>query len=121
MICLYSRLIQISRRHERRARANDPYGANNIQDNKALKVFLLVTLTFAGCHTPFFVWKTVEGITGNAIPHWLEFAFAWLPVSNSAFNVFIYCLFHRVYRETAKKILAERFPCFKGSVAPVNI
>ena len=46
----------------------------------------------------------------------MVFAFRWLYITNSALNVVIYCLFNKAFRQRAKKILAERFPCFHISV-----
>ncbi|XP_022081688.1 5-hydroxytryptamine receptor 2-like [Acanthaster planci] len=120
MICIYYRIIRISRRHERRNNQNNE--GHNVRDNKALKAFLMVTLTFAACYTPFAVLRSVEGLAGWSSPHWLEFLTIWLIVANSACNVFIYCLYNHAYRQMAKKILQERLSCCKSSViGPVNI
>ena len=117
----YCRMIQISRRHERRDNRNDQNKVKHLQDNKALKSFLIVTFTFATCFTPFFVMRLIYSQTGTALPDWLQFIIIWLAASNSALNVFIYCLFNKMYRQTAKKILLGRFRCCNVAVEPVII
>ena len=119
MSLIYYRLIKISRQHEQRLNQNGNNEANN--DNKALKTFLVVTLTFAGCYTPFFTMRVVETTSGESAPDWVQFLTYWLLVSNSMFNVIIYCLFNKVFRQTAKKILSERFPCCYRSVATLEV
>ncbi len=119
MSCIYFHLIKISRQHEQRLNQNGNNEANNIHENKALKTFLVVTLTFAGCCTPFWVIRVVESLNGHSSPSWLEFSTTLLNGSNSLFNVWIYCLFNSSFRQTAKTILLERFPCCNRSVAPV--
>ena len=114
------RLIKISRQHEQRLNQNGNNEAINNHDNKALKTFLVVTLTFAGCYTPILVLK-VMGSLSVPPPHWLEFITFWLLISNSMFNVIIYCLFNTSFRQTAKKIISERFPFCNRSIAPINI
>ncbi|XP_071801347.1 histamine H2 receptor-like [Asterias amurensis] len=120
MSYIYYRLIKISRQHEQRLNQNGNNEANNNHDNKALKTFLVVTLTFAGCYTPHLTLKTLTSL-GVSTPRSLSFLFFWLVISNSMFNVIIYCLFNKVFRQTAKKILLERFPCCNRSVAPIEI
>ena len=93
---------------------------NKIQKNKALKMFLVVTLSFAICFTPLLLTITVESYTGAHVPDWINFIISWLAFSNSGLNVFIYFLFNHSYRQTAKKLISKRFSCCKGSVVPVN-
>ena len=120
MTYIYYHIIRISRQHELRDNPNNE--GNNIRDNKALKAFLMVTLTFAACYTPSTVLRAVEGWTDWTSPHWLQFLTVWLVFANSAFNVFIYCLCNQAYRQTAKKIFQEKIPCCKSSaVGPVDI
>ncbi|XP_038078515.1 beta-4C adrenergic receptor-like [Patiria miniata] len=122
MAGIYYRIIRISRRHELRENCNQNQGNNVAREHKALKTFLMVTLTFSMCYTPFSLVRMVEGFTGWITPDWLDILTACLLYSNSAFNVFIYCLFNQAYRQTAKKIITERLPCLKRStVGPVNI
>ncbi|XP_022081687.1 trace amine-associated receptor 13c-like [Acanthaster planci] len=122
MTCIYSRIIRISRQHELRNARNNQTEGNNVRDNKALKAFLMVTLTFAACYTPFNLMRTVEGLANWTSPHWLEFLTMWLTAANSGFNVFIYCLFNEAYRQTAKKIIHQRLQCcMKSPVEPLNI
>ncbi|XP_071798773.1 beta-2 adrenergic receptor-like [Asterias amurensis] len=118
MSCIYWHLIKISREHEQRLNRNGNNEANNNRDNKALKTFLVVTLTFAGCFFPFALVRVGRSLTGKLIPNWLQFLSSWLGTSNSMFNVWIYCLFNSSFREMAKKVISERFPCFNRSVAP---
>ena len=120
MSFIYYRLIKISRQHEQRLNRNGNNEANNNHDNKALKTFLVVTLTFAGCYTPFLTMQIVRSLPGKFIPDGLQFFTLWLVVSNSMFNVIIYCLFNKVFRQTAKKILFETFPCCKRSIAQLK-
>ena len=121
MSCIYYRLIKISRQHEQRLNQNGNNEANNNHDNKALKTFLVVTLTYAVCYTPFLTVQMVKSLPGKSIPGWLQFLTLWLLISNSMFNVIIYCLFNKAFRHKAKKILSERFPCCNRSVAPIEI
>ena len=121
MSYIYYRLIKISRQHEQRLNQNGNNEANNNHDNKALKTFLVVTLTFAGCYTPFLTLQTAMYLPGVSIPEWLQFLTLWLLISNSMFNVIIYCLFNKAFRQTAKKILLERFPCCNRAVGPFEI
>ncbi|XP_038076924.1 histamine H2 receptor-like [Patiria miniata] len=121
MTLIYYRLIKISRGHQQRNNRNGQNEGGNIQDNKALKTFLVVTLTFVFCYTPYMVTRTVQLYTGVEYPDWTLFVISWLYVSNSAFNVFIYCLFNQAYRQMARRIISERFPSCKVSIAPVNI
>ena len=118
---MYCCIIQISRRHERRDNRNDQNKAKHLHDNKALKSFLVVTFAFAICYTPFLLVRIIEGQMGTAIPDWLQFISTWLAACNSAFNVFIYCLFNTKYRQTAKQILLKRFCSCHVAVQPVNI
>ena len=120
MSYIYYRLIKISRQHEQRLNQNGNNEANNIHENKALKTFFVVTLTFSGCYTPALILRVVRSLS-VPIPHWLEFLTIWLLISNSMFNVIIYCLFNTSFRQTAKKILLGRFPCCNRSVAPISI
>ncbi|XP_038069592.1 beta-1 adrenergic receptor-like [Patiria miniata] len=120
MSAVYYRLIKISRGHERRQN-NGHDDANNHYDNKALKTFLAVTLTFSFCFLPVVITRTVQAYTSVKIPDWLLCTVYWLSICNSGFNVFIYCLFNRSYRRTAKKMIVGLLPCCKGSVAPMNI
>ena len=95
--------------------------ANNIQDNKALKTFLVVAITLLACYTPNLLRRVIELYTDGS-PDWPVFVVTWLYISNSAFNVFIYCLFNQAYRQMAKKIISERLPrCKRPAVGPVNI
>ncbi|XP_038078513.1 trace amine-associated receptor 8b-like [Patiria miniata] len=122
MTGLYYPIIRISRQHELRENRNQNEGNNIAREHKALKTFLVVTLTFCACYTPFATLRIMEGFTGWTTPDWLGFLTVCLLYSNSAFNVFIYCLFNQAYRQTAKKIITERLPCLKRStVGPVNI
>ncbi|XP_071801333.1 histamine H2 receptor-like [Asterias amurensis] len=121
MSYIYYRLIKISRQHEQRLNQNGNNEANYNHDNKALKTFLVVTLTFAGCYTPNLTLETLMSLSGVSAPGWLQFLSLWLVVSNSMFNVIIYCLFNKVFRQTAKKIISETFPCCNRSVAPIEI
>ena len=118
MSCIYYHLIKISRDHEQRLNRNGNNEANNNHDNKALKTFLVVTLTFAGCFFPFSLVRVVECLTSELSPTWLQFLSAWLGTSNSMFNVWIYCLFNSSFREMAKTIISKRFSCCNRSVAP---
>ncbi|XP_071799024.1 beta-1 adrenergic receptor-like [Asterias amurensis] len=118
MSCIYYHLVKISRDHEQRLNRNGNNEANNNRDNKALKTFLVVTLTFVGCFFPFTLVRVGESLTGELSPNWLQFLSAWLGTSNSMFNVWIYCLFNSSFRERAKTIISERFPCCNRSVAP---
>ncbi|XP_071801540.1 beta-1 adrenergic receptor-like [Asterias amurensis] len=118
MVFIYYRLIKISRQHEQRLNQNGNNEANN-NHNKALKTFLVVTLTFFGCYTPFLLVNAAESFTGVPSPNWLQFLTAWLNTSNSMFNVWIYCLFNSSFRQVAKTILLKTFPCRDRSVAPV--
>ncbi len=121
MSYIYYRLIKISCQHEQRLNQNGRNEANNNHDNRALKTFLVVTLTFAGCYTPHLAMRTATSLSGLSPPDWLQFLTAWLVASNSMFNVIIYCLFNKAFRQTAKKIIVKRFPCCNRSVAPVDI
>ncbi|XP_033635042.1 beta-1 adrenergic receptor-like [Asterias rubens] len=123
MVFIYYRLIKISRQHEQRLNQNGNNEANNNHDNKALKTFLVVTLTFFGCYTPFLLVNAAESFTGVPSPNWLQFLTVWLNTSNSMFNVWIYCLFNSSFRQVAKAILLKTlpFPCRDRSVAPVVI
>ncbi|XP_022081990.1 beta-4C adrenergic receptor-like [Acanthaster planci] len=115
IIPIYYRIIRISRQHQQRDNSNN-------EGNKALKVFLMVTLTFAICYSPNSLLRLVEGLTNWTSPDWLQFIVEWLFFANSAFNVFIYCLFNQAYRQMAKKVIQERILCCKHSaVGPVNI
>ncbi len=116
MPCIYHRLIKISRKHEQRLNQNGNNEANNNKENKALKTFLVVTLTFVGCCTPYLL---VRAVNGDSSPMWLEFSATLLGTGNSFFNVWIYCLFNSSFRKMAKTILLERFLCCNRSVAPV--
>ncbi|XP_022081989.1 beta-1 adrenergic receptor-like [Acanthaster planci] len=117
---IYYRIIRISRQHQLRDNPNNE--GNNVRDNKALKVFLMVTLTFAICYSPNSLLRLVEGLANWTSPDWLQFIAEWLFIANSAFNVFIYCLFNMAYRQMAKKVIQERILCCKHSaVGPVNI
>ncbi len=98
MSFIYYRLIKISRRHEQRLNQNVHNEANNIHENKALKTFLVVTLTFAGCYTPVLILRIVGSLSSVSPPDWLEFLTLWLMMSNSMFNVIIYCLFNKAFR-----------------------
>ncbi|XP_038078516.1 octopamine receptor 1-like [Patiria miniata] len=122
MTGLYYRIIRISRQHELRENRNQNAENNVTREHKALKAFLVVMLTFSACYIPFNLMHIVERSTDWASPDWLRFLTFWLLYSNSAFNVFIYCLFNQAYRQTAKKIITERLPCLKRStVGPLNI
>ncbi|XP_071801349.1 histamine H2 receptor-like [Asterias amurensis] len=121
MSCIYYRLIKISRQHEQRLNQNGNNEANNNHDNKALKTFLVVTSTYAVCYTPFLTVKVVKSLPGMSIPGWLQFITVWLLISNSMFNVIIYCLFNKLFRQKAKKILSERFPSCNRSIGPIEI
>ena len=120
MICIYCRMIKISRDHELRINHNNPNEANN-QGNKAMKTFIVVSLSLAVCYTPFLISRVVESLSGVSSPDWLQFIVIWLSFCNSVFNVYIYCLFNQSFRQMAKKIISERLPCCNRSVAPVNI
>ncbi|XP_071801290.1 histamine H2 receptor-like [Asterias amurensis] len=121
MLFIYYQLIKISRQHECRLNQNVNNEANNNHNNKALKTFLVVTLTFACCWTPLILSRTIEMLTGALGPNWLQFLTLWLATCNSMCNVWIYCLFNSSFRQMAKTILSERFPCCNRSVAPVVI
>ena len=120
LIPIYYHIIQISRQHE--LRDNPTNEDNHVRDNKALKVFLMVTVTFVICFSPTVLLRVVENIPDWTSPHWFQFLAKWLMVANSAFNVFIYCLYNQAYRQTARKIYRHVLPCCKVShVGPVNI
>ena len=123
LIPIYYRIIRISRQHELR---NNPNEGNRVQDNKALKVFLMVTVTFVICFSPIVLLRVVENIPDWTSPHWFQFLAKWLMVANSALNVFIYCLYNQAYRQAAKKLIQERILlapgcCKHSAVGPVNI
>ncbi|XP_022081736.1 histamine H2 receptor-like [Acanthaster planci] len=121
MIFIYYRLIKISRQHERRNNRNGPNEAADMQNNKALKTFFMVTLSFVCCYTPYLVARLVEYYSGKATSDLLSFLVISLYIVNSVFNVFIYCLFNQTYRRTAKKIITEKLQCCKRTaVGPVN-
>ncbi|XP_071801289.1 histamine H2 receptor-like [Asterias amurensis] len=82
MSFIYYHLIKISRQHERRLNQNRNNEANNNHDNKALKTFLVVTLTFACCYTPLIFSRTVESLLAIQSPNWLRFLTLW-PVHQS--------------------------------------
>ena len=116
MTFIYYHLIQISRQHELRDQRNKDNAAHRVQDNKALRSFIAVTLTYSICYTPMLVSNTVAGFLDTEPPRWMVFAFLWLYISNSALNVVIYCLFNKAFRRKAKIILAKKFPCLNNSV-----
>ncbi|XP_071796353.1 QRFP-like peptide receptor [Asterias amurensis] len=118
---IYYHLIKISRHHEQRLNQNGNNGADHHHGNKALKTFLVVTLTLAGCYTPWLLVRVVESFNGELGPDWLKFSTSVLCTSNSIFNVWIYCLFNPSFRKVAITIVLERFPCRSRSVAPVVI
>ena len=113
---IYYRLIKISRQHELRNPRNKDNAAHRAQDNKALRSFLAVTLTYSICYTPMLVRNIAVGFSCTELPRWMVFVFVWLYISNSALNVVIFCLFNKAFRQRAKKILAGRFTCFNNSV-----
>ncbi|XP_071801287.1 beta-1 adrenergic receptor-like [Asterias amurensis] len=119
MTIVYVRLIKISRDHERRIQQNGQ-AANNPSEHKALKTFLAVTLTLAGCRTPIFILELVEPLTSVPSPEWLQGTLMWLTFCNSILNVYIYCFFNKAFSQVAKKILFRGVTCNK-SVAPINI
>ena len=121
MATIYYHLIKISRQHEQRLNQNGNNEANNSHGNRAIKTFLAVTLTFSGCYAPFLILRAVESTLGISSPRWLMFLTSWLAISNSMFNVVIYCLFNNNFRQTAKKIISERCPCLFRSIEPMNI
>ncbi|XP_038076892.1 histamine H2 receptor-like [Patiria miniata] len=121
MIRVYHRLIKISREQARRIDPNRRNANPSFYDNRALKAFLVVTLTLAGCFTPLMLCRSVESLAGVALPGWLEFSAVWLVYCNSALNVFIYCLFKQSYRRRAMGIVSKRLLCCRNSVEPVDI
>ena len=90
-------------------------------DNKALKTFLVVTLTFGICYTPLFLLGVLETYVDFLIPDWIFLLTSWMPFCNCVCNVYIYCFFNKSYRQTAKKVLFRMFPRCKTSVVPQNI
>ncbi|XP_022095746.1 octopamine receptor 1-like [Acanthaster planci] len=113
---MYYRLIRISRYHARRIQPGqlvrvgaDLQGALvHGSDRKALRTFIAVTAAFAFCWTPYTVSGAYAALSGTALSELLELVVFWLAASNSFLNVFIYCLFNRPFRKTAKKFIGKK-------------
>ncbi|XP_038057728.1 beta-1 adrenergic receptor-like [Patiria miniata] len=119
---IYLRLIKLSQNHAVMLnKCNNAANDTSFLDNKALRAFLVVTILFAVCWTPLRVVRVVAAITDKMQPIWLSFTAKGFAVSNSFFNVFIYCFFNRSFRQAAKRLMMRYFPCFKSStVAPMT-
>ncbi|XP_071800880.1 trace amine-associated receptor 1-like [Asterias amurensis] len=120
MFFVYYRIIKVSKRQDLQLNRNRQKKAQADQE-KMLKTFLIVTVIFAICYTPNFVTYVVTTLMGVTPPPIIEWVVVWLTISNSMFNVFIYCLFNDSFRQVAKRIVMGRFVCCKRSVAPVDI
>ncbi|XP_071801409.1 trace amine-associated receptor 1-like [Asterias amurensis] len=120
MFFVYYHIIKVSKRQDLQLNRNRQIKAQADQE-KMLKTFLFVTVIFAICYTPTFVTYVVTTLMGVTPPPIIEWVVVWLTISNSMFNVFIYCLFNESFRQVAKRIVMGRFVCCKRSVAPVDI
>ncbi|XP_033635861.1 octopamine receptor Oamb-like [Asterias rubens] len=120
MFFVYYRIIKVSKRQDLQLNRNRQKKAQADQE-KMLKTFIIVTVIFAICYTPNFVTYVVTTSMGVTPPPIFEWVVVWLTISNSMFNVFIYCLFNESFRQVAKRIVMGRFVCCKRSVAPVDI
>ncbi|XP_022102604.1 trace amine-associated receptor 8b-like [Acanthaster planci] len=127
MIIIYLRLIQISRQHARKIKAQAG-GQSGQQrdarrpgsDTKAVRTFLVVTLCFAFCWGPIQGSRACAAVSGISLPNWLVFVTTWLAASNSFCNVCIYYVFNASFRSEAKRTL-DRFRCSKcTSVGPLE-
>ncbi|XP_030838914.1 5-hydroxytryptamine receptor 1A-alpha-like [Strongylocentrotus purpuratus] len=102
------------------AESNKPEDAKRgFLDNKAIRTFLIITVTFTACWLPVTVARTLQASRAISLPAWIDFLVSWLSVANSFCNVFIYFFFNRSFKLAAKKMLAERFGCCQTSVMPV--
>ena len=85
--------------------ANPGARENNARNRKALRMFLVVTLGFAACWVPHFAMRLYGSLSETRLPKAALMLYAWLPMSNSFWNVIIYTLMNGSFRRGVKKLL----------------
>ena len=113
VICMYSRIWYIARQHVARIAERNVNHTHNqktphrMRDNKALKSFLLVTISIAVLWVPFTVIEIYETVTLKLlhdyivnIGEFLEFSIPWI-------NVLILFIKYESFRRTAAEVLGH--------------
>lgn len=122
----YASIIPISIKHSKSIRNSYKQGTNSQVvprkataigkgGNKAIYTLLLITLVFNVCWAPMAFAVFLELINlfneGDSSQR-LEFTFAWLAMSNSFLNTFVYMAMNKRYRKAVRRLLT----CYRKSV-----
>ncbi|XP_033103254.1 histamine H2 receptor-like [Anneissia japonica] len=122
MLLLYIRLFFISRRHIRKitevSTGNPPVISRH--ERKAIKTLFIVTGAFNVAWLPFLIAHSYLAISGKVIDDRLLFFVLWLAISNSWWNVLIYSVTNRAYRNTASAFLISLLPGSRNIVQRFN-
>ncbi|XP_071951778.1 octopamine receptor beta-1R-like [Antedon mediterranea] len=115
MLLLYTRLFFVSRAHVRRISdtlKSHPGTGISRNDLKALKTMFIITGAFNIAWLPFLIAHSYMTITGKHINNTLEFFIIYLLILNSWWNVVIYTVTNRTYRQAVGGIFKSLFPCY---------
>ncbi|XP_071830501.1 G-protein coupled receptor 52-like [Apostichopus japonicus] len=123
----HSKLIRLSRLHESSAAAKkDTCFMLSSKSNKAVLTLLIITVVFNLCWAPTAISVSLEAI--GLVDHLsrnVEFICAWLAMSNSFSNSFVYLVMNSKYRKAVKKLfqrnrIMEYFPQHTPSTPCLN-
>ncbi|XP_038078819.1 beta-3 adrenergic receptor-like [Patiria miniata] len=112
LIGCYTKLYLVARKHAKRLaklRNNaSAFSGGTVPNSRALRMCLLITVTFCIAWTPYSVVSTLNYVTKEVSHPLVEFITSWVCLCNSWWDVIIYFFMAQEFRKTARKLLCRR-------------
>ncbi|XP_038123773.1 trace amine-associated receptor 1-like [Cyprinodon tularosa] len=120
MLCIYIKIFAVAQRQARSIQSTTKSGATvSKMERKATKTLAVVLGAFLFCWAPVFLYITFQSLENNVAPVYIIEVLAWLALSNSTLNPFIYCFFYSWFRSAFKMIISGKI--FKENFVNLNL
>ena len=118
-----ARLLMISIGHAKRIHAlpgrpreRGQHQGISLLEIKAVKTTLTITGIYFVVWTPFLIAQLYRAFSSAPAAEWIQFVTGSLVISNSWWNVFIYCFMNKTFKEKFNEVILWKCKCTKTEV-----